>query len=89
MMVFNLSFSSVSSQAPQHIFRAQFPMIYPLAAFSVLLVVPAALVAAHDGHDHDLQMPLDYVRYPYQAIYPGDDEGLLLTHLFTLTLILM
>jgi hypothetical protein len=28
----------------------------------------------HDSHDKD-QMPLDYVRYPYQAAYPGDDSG--------------
>lgn len=28
----------------------------------------------HDGHDKD-QMPLDYVRFPYQAAYPGDDSG--------------
>ena len=27
------------------------------------------------GHDKD-QMPLDYVRYPYQATYyPGDNSG--------------
>lgn len=32
-------------------------------------------VCAHDGHDHDTQMPLDYVRFPFQAVYPGDDEG--------------
>lgn len=35
----------------------------------------ATCVIAHDGHDHDMQMPLDYVRFPYQAVYPGDDEG--------------
>jgi agmatinase len=28
----------------------------------------------HDGHDEN-QMPMDYVRYPYQAAYPGDDSG--------------
>ena len=34
----------------------------------------AGLVIAHEGHD-DPQMPLDYVRYPYQARYPGDNDG--------------
>ncbi|KAH9965009.1 agmatinase [Russula dissimulans] len=29
-------------------------------------------VLGHDDHDKD-QMPLDYVRFPYQAVYPGDD----------------
>jgi agmatinase len=30
---------------------------------------------AHN-HDHQQQMPLDYVKYPYQAsYYPGDGEG--------------
>lgn len=41
-------------------------------------VVYAVLVAtafAHSGHnDHADQMPLDYVKYPYQAVYPGDNE---------------
>ena len=33
-------------------------------------------VCAHDGHDHDTQMPLDYVKFPYQAAYyPGDNDG--------------
>ncbi|KAI0055883.1 agmatinase [Artomyces pyxidatus] len=27
----------------------------------------------HDDHDAD-QIPLDYVRYPYQATYPGDND---------------
>ena len=39
------------------------------------LVSLAACVIAHDDHDHDTQMPLDYVRFPYQAVYPGDNEG--------------
>ena len=45
-----------------------------LAVYLSLLAVPVALVAAHDGHDA-LQMPLGYVKYPYQAVYPGDDTG--------------
>jgi agmatinase len=44
-------------------------------------VVCAVLVAtafAHSGHnDQAGQMPLDYVKYPYQAVYPGDNEGML------------
>lgn len=39
------------------------------------LVSLAACVIAHDDHEYDTQMPLDYVRFPYQAVYPGDDEG--------------
>ena len=49
-----------------------------LAVYLSLLAVPVALVAAHDGHDA-LQMPLGYVKYPYQAVYPGDDEGMRFT----------
>jgi agmatinase len=26
------------------------------------------------AHDHSNQMPLDYVKYPYQAVYPGVNE---------------
>jgi len=45
--------------------------------FSTIVVcaVLAATVFAHDGHGHDDQMPLGYVKYPYQAVYPGDNEG--------------
>lgn len=50
-----------------------------LLARSSLVVIVAAVVAgvhAHDDHDHDMQMPLDYVKFPYQAVYyPGDNEG--------------
>lgn len=34
-----------------------------------------AVVFAHEHDEHDPQMPLDYVRFPYQAVYPGDNEG--------------
>ena len=40
-----------------------------------LILTATALVRAHDGHDHDLQMPMGYVKYPYQAMYPGDNTG--------------
>lgn len=32
----------------------------------------ASLVGGHDAID---QMPLGYVKYPYQAVYTGDNEG--------------
>ena len=42
----------------------------------LLFVIAAGLVVlAHDHDEHDLQMPLDYVRFPYQAAYPGDNTG--------------
>jgi len=38
-------------------------------------IVCAVLIATVLGHDdHANQMPLDYVKYPYQAVYPGDNE---------------
>jgi agmatinase len=42
----------------------------------VSFVVLAGFSAARDhDHDHGQQMPLDYVKYPYQAsYYPGDGE---------------
>lgn len=35
----------------------------------------ASVAIAHDDHEHGGQMPLGYVKYPYQAMYPGDNEG--------------
>ncbi|KAI0926652.1 hypothetical protein AcV5_007384 [Taiwanofungus camphoratus] len=43
------------------------------ASFSYLLLL-AVVTVAHEHHDHSMQMPLDYVRFPYQAVYPGDNE---------------
>jgi agmatinase len=46
-----------------------------------LVFAALASARAHDhdydcGHDHGQpQMPLGYVKYPYQATYPGDGEG--------------
>ena len=43
----------------------------------LLLSVVIISVHAHDEHEHDMQMPLDYVKFPYQAAYyPGDNEGM-------------
>jgi hypothetical protein len=43
---------------------------------AVVYTVLVATAFAHSGHnDHADQMPLDYVKYPYQAVYPGDNEG--------------
>lgn len=46
-----------------------------LTLLGLLLLSFGTSCAGHDGHDKD-QMPLDYVRYPYQAMYPGDDSGM-------------
>ena len=41
----------------------------------IVFTLPACF--AHEGHEHD-QIPLDYVRFPYQAkLYPGDNDGTL------------
>ena len=44
---------------------------------SLATVQFALLFAFAIGHEHsdDTQMPLGYVKYPYQATYPGDDSG--------------
>jgi len=39
----------------------------------LLVVSFGTSCAGHGEHDKE-QMPLDYVRYPYQAMYPGDDS---------------
>lgn len=41
----------------------------------ITLLIGAATTFAHEGHGDDAQMPLDYVKFPYQAQYPGDDTG--------------
>jgi agmatinase len=46
-------------------------------ATTIVCAVLVATVVAHGGHDHADQIPLDYVKYPYQAIYPGDNEGII------------
>ena len=47
-----------------------------LLAFTTIALL-ACVVNSHDEHDHDMQMPLDYVKFPYQAVYyPGDNDGL-------------
>ena len=47
---------------------------------AVVYTVLVATAFAHSSHnDHADQMPLDYVKYPYQAVYPGDNEGKLTT----------
>jgi agmatinase len=44
--------------------------------FATLFTLAFAVVSfAHDGH-HEEQIPMNYVKYPYQATYPGDNEGM-------------
>ena len=40
-----------------------------------VIVALAIVVSAHEELNSD-QIPLGYVKYPYQATYPGDGEGL-------------
>ena len=44
-----------------------------IASYLVLFTATVA-VLGHEHHD-GIQMPLDYVRFPYQAMYPGDNDG--------------
>jgi hypothetical protein len=52
-------------------------MIAKLTLLGLFLLSFGTSCVGHDGHDEE-QMPLDYVRYPYQAAYvayPGDNSG--------------
>ena len=49
-------------------------MIFKSKLLPLLVLSLGTSCVGHDGHDKD-QMPLDYVRFPYQAAYPGDDSG--------------
>ncbi|KAG2144322.1 arginase family-domain-containing protein [Suillus clintonianus] len=44
-----------------------------MKSFTLFALVFAAVGLAHDHH-HEDQIPMNYVKYPYQATYPGDDE---------------
>jgi len=46
-------------------------MSLKLTLFSLFVLSLGTSCVGHDGHDED-QIPLGYVRYPYQATYPGD-----------------
>ena len=41
----------------------------------ILFALFTSLSTSVVAHDHSNQMPLDYVKYPYQAVYPGINEG--------------
>lgn len=42
----------------------------------ILVSLIPHLSVAHDTHGSDNQMPIGYVKYPYQATYyPGDNDG--------------
>lgn len=49
--------------------------LYSFVTCAALLSMNPAV--AHVSHDHSIvnQIPLGYVKYPYQATYPGDNEG--------------
>ena len=46
-----------------------------LAVYSGLLAALNALASAHADSSVGAQLPLDYVRYPYQATYQGENGG--------------
>lgn len=43
---------------------------------ALIFTVVTFVVQAHDDDHHD-QLPLGYVKFPYQAVYtnPGEEEG--------------
>ena len=44
-------------------------------AFKTFVLAALFVVASsHEGHDED-QMPLNYIKYPYQASYHKKDTG--------------
>jgi len=47
-------------------------MVFKSKLLPLLVLSLATSCMGHGDHDKD-QMPLDYVRFPYQAMYPGDD----------------
>ncbi len=49
-------------------------MIFKYKLLPLLLLSLGTSSLGHDDHEKD-QMPLDYVRFPYQATYPGDNSG--------------
>jgi hypothetical protein len=49
-------------------------MIIKSNLLPLLVLSLGTICVGHDNHDKD-QMPLDYVRFPYQAMYPGDNSG--------------
>jgi hypothetical protein len=48
---------------------------FNLAIFYAFIFAAFAICTGFHYHD-DLQMPLGYVKYPYQGVYPGDGEGI-------------
>ena len=56
------------------VFTREKNMTAKLTLLGLLLLSLGTSCVGHDGHDEN-QMPMDYVRYPYQAAYPGDDSG--------------
>lgn len=54
----------------------EIPTYSPIMQFTIAIVCAVLITGATVlAHDHAEQMPLDYVKYPYQAVYPGINEG--------------
>lgn len=47
--------------------------MHPFNLVTIVFVSLSLTVLAHDELED--QLPLGYVKYPYQAAYPGDGEG--------------
>jgi len=49
-------------------------MTFKSTLLGLLVISLGTSCVGHDDHDKD-QMPLGYIRFPYEAMYPGDNSG--------------
>ena len=72
--------------------RTEFDFCVSMNMISLLFASCFIVSAIADNcrQHHDMQMPLGYVKYPYQAQYPGDGEGIAhFTSIFLLMCVLV
>lgn len=66
--------SSIEQTPVVNTFRTTRRMIFKSKLLPLLVLSLGTSSVGHGDHDKD-QMPLDYVRFPYEGAYPGDDSG--------------
>ena len=62
--------------------ESQLKMKFVLSPLAIVPLTLTASIFAHEGHSDSDQMPLGYIKYPYQAMYPGDNTGTYLLNEF-------